>query len=754
MEEKDKDKKPNMPPIPPLPGAGLPLSKKPDVPAPPPPGMIKPVPLGFPGQPFSVPVHQPAASEAARQKEAALEEAKRLKEEKEKLEKKMLEMEKTVSQEKEKALLATLKSQQDEVLSSKVEASLKDIQDKLRRDRYEQEIEQERISLKAKIKELETRLVQERETWVQTLHAQVQERESQSKDVEGHFVWRLQEMERRWLDEKAQWQRQLTVKEDEIRAFKSTVERLKDVEEELKETNLEKSMQEKEVSRLKDDILRLEKEKSSFDSYIKNLPEKERETANLRAEISVMKMKEEKSQSEFKSREDKLSSEIDRLQKEVGTIADRKEAQMKDEIRSLRSKYENTLQEKEKTLAEVSGEKVRAISELVKLKGFISRIQAVNAALEKERNNLRVDKMQMAQAMASNIEEMKKLKAALDGIRECHAAEMQELRRKYELQLDKTKADYEKEIIGEYEKKIDALRMHHQQEKVAEDKKRQDELAKVLFERQSEMENKLLEMRNKYETNLAEMRNALRNHAEQEYAEETRKLRTSLAQSMDKAADLECRINQERIERSAMEQKIIDSQRDAAEKIALVESQSAKLFEEKRAEHEKYVASLKEQNEKIQQESKKLQNACAALTSRNAEYEKYIQTQNAHLNGSLERIEELTRQAAESSRESAETNAALENLKVELKLESENRARFESEIAFLKQKLQQTEYTVSDINNQLIKEQKIAEEIQKEMDSRIKQDSQAIEEMKQEIGKYKDMEKSFAARLKWAMKKR
>ena len=284
MDDRDnKFSKPGMPPLPPgmfKPNLPLPPGgAKPSMPPLPQPSLGA---MPSPGLPQFQQPQKDAAAQA--QKEASEAESRRMQEEKDKLEKKISDMEKMLSQEKEKALLATLKNQQDEALSSRVESSLKDIQEKMRRDRRDHEVEEERLSLKGKIKEMEMRLSQERETWMQTLKNQMSERETQGKDVEGHFIYRLQEMERRWLDEKAQWQKEISNREETIRSLKSASEKLREVEDEYRKLSLEKEMTEREASKLRDEVARAEREKASIESYIKMMPEKEREIADLRSE--------------------------------------------------------------------------------------------------------------------------------------------------------------------------------------------------------------------------------------------------------------------------------------------------------------------------------------------------------------------------------------------------------------------------------------------------------------------------------------
>ncbi|OGR57692.1 MAG: hypothetical protein A2X34_00155 [Elusimicrobia bacterium GWC2_51_8] len=442
----DKENKISKPAPPPLPGFLRPNSLQPP----------KQPPFG--GPPLPGPLAQNARGPqfqgpAGAKADAGESVAARLKEEKDKLEKKVLEMEKLLSQEKERALLATLKNQQDETLSSKVESSLKDIQDRMRRDKRDQQVEEERITLKGKIKELEAGIVQERETWMHTLKGQMAERETQGRDVEGHFLYRLQEMERRWLDEKAQWQKEISTREDAIRSLKSDSERLRSVEDEFRRVSMEKSMSEKEISRLRDDVARADREKASIESYIKVIPEKERELAELKSAQAISRM-----------REEKHLSEIENLQRELGGLSDKKNSEKAEELRALQTRHEALLQDKEKVIADISGDKIRTISELVKIKGFVSKVQAINAVLEKERGQLRLEKMQLAQNMAAQLEEIKKLRQEQELLKMSRQSEFEELSKKHNAALEKVKAEAGAELARRHEEEMSAYALKRQVE--------------------------------------------------------------------------------------------------------------------------------------------------------------------------------------------------------------------------------------------------------------------------------------------------
>lgn len=122
---------------------------------------------------------------------------------KEDLETKIVDLEKRLTEEREKVLLASLRSKEEEAISAKVENSIKDIQDKLRREKKEQQLEEEKRKAEARVAEIERRLGEEREAWVQTLKNQLGQRDQVAQEMEGHFASRLKDLEYRWAQEKA-----------------------------------------------------------------------------------------------------------------------------------------------------------------------------------------------------------------------------------------------------------------------------------------------------------------------------------------------------------------------------------------------------------------------------------------------------------------------------------------------------------------------------------------------------------------------
>lgn len=748
MADEKKPIKPGMPPLPPgiLKPNLPPMGGKPSLP-PAPPAFGGLPSAGMPQAPFAPQFQQPQPP-AAPARDAAAEEAKRLEEEKDRLEKKINDMEKLLSQEKEKALMATLKSQQDEALSSRVESSLKDIQEKMRRDRRDHEVEEERLTLRSKIKELETRLAQERETWMTTLKNQMAERETQGRDVEGHFIYRLQEMERRWLDEKAQWQKEISQREEQIRQLRGADEKLRELQDEFRKVSLEKSMVERDINKMKDEVARAEREKASIESYIKIIPEKERELAEMKADNIQLRAREAAALGEVKLRDEKTNFEIDKLQKEIGrlqaeigSLSDRKNSEKNEELRQLQNRFEAELQEKDKQLADVSGEKVRALSELMKIKGFISRVQAINAVLEKERGQMKLEKMQLAQNMAAQLEEIKRLQAQGDAVKAAHQAELEEQARSLRAEIDRVKNGYAAEMARKHSEETAELVRNHQEEIARINAARQAELAaaaaaardaadKTVAERQAEMDAKLSQLRGFYENSAEEARSALRRQLDAEYTAQIKELRVALTAAQEAALknELENRrlaaISGDFSAAAAAKEKEIQARMTRAETEAARLAAEVSAAAAQKAEAEKYARAIEAERQRMVAETAALREQYSVL-------------------------------AAQKNTAEGELARAAENLKAaeaSLKAESENRTRFESEMLFLKQKVQQMELQAQETGAAFEAEQAARASLQASADAQAAEAAAQAAALNAELERYKGMEKSLADRLKWALK--
>ncbi|MDE2237228.1 MAG: hypothetical protein KGK30_05015, partial [Elusimicrobia bacterium] len=263
------------------------------------------------------------------------------------LESKLSELERRLAQEREKLLLANAKREAEAANAAKVELSLKELQEKLRRDRRDQEQEELRGRLEEKLQEMEQRLAQERETWSVALRGQLQSRQGQDKELESHFALRVQELERRLLDEKAQWQKEAASNEEELGRLRARCEKLNALEGELARAAAEKRWLETRVQELL-------QERAEVAAKIQTALEREKENLQLRGELQLARQQAAAAQDKIerdlqslrlsaKEREERLLADQQRLQGELASLGARARAEADVELRRLKSEHEAQL---------------------------------------------------------------------------------------------------------------------------------------------------------------------------------------------------------------------------------------------------------------------------------------------------------------------------------------------------------------------------------------------------------------------------
>ena len=175
------------------------------------------------------------------------------------------ELQRQLMEERERFLLQTVKSKEEEVLTTKVEESIREIQDKLRKEKYVQELQEQLTSAQMQIKDLERKVGEERDTWVQTLKSQLTQRDMQEKDLDQTFQIKLHELERKWQDEKGLWLNNLRRKEDDISKLKGYIQTREDelkfqYETKITGIEMEKNRVLEDTKILKEEVLAKEKE--------------------------------------------------------------------------------------------------------------------------------------------------------------------------------------------------------------------------------------------------------------------------------------------------------------------------------------------------------------------------------------------------------------------------------------------------------------------------------------------------------------
>ncbi|MFA5138138.1 MAG: hypothetical protein WC728_02810 [Elusimicrobiota bacterium] len=414
----------------------------------------------------------------------------------------IVELEKKLQQEREKVLMASLKAQEEKTVAARVETSIKEIQDKLRRDRRDAEQEESRLKLEARIQELEARLVQERETWVTTLKGQMQGREVADKEIEGHFTSRIQEMERRWLEEKAHWQRIVSAKDEELRKARVQLERLVVVEPELqKATSNAKLLEERLAEISKSHALLQAKATAAAEregEFHRLRAEADRATEGLRVSQDRFERDIEAVRSAARDREQRLAADNERLQNELATITSRVRGEYEGEIRRIRVEYETDIK------------KARAQADLAT--AALQRLRAVAGALEKQVASMRMQ-----------AEEAKKLKEEVQRVNDRYKAEFLVLQRRWQ--------DREAEIRKEAEGRSAA---ELAKAKAESERLMEAERTKIKLRAQEEIQQRVLKaeegLRRELEGALLSRERAIRAEMERELGERSRKVQAEVGE--------------------------------------------------------------------------------------------------------------------------------------------------------------------------------------------------------------------------------
>jgi len=320
------------------------------------------------------------------------------------LKQKLADAEKRLAQEHEKLLVADVKAKQEEAFAARVEASLKDIQQKMHRDIREREIEEERSELRSKVRELESKLVTERDSWVQLMRAQLQPpappaAAAPSGEAAPGILARLDSIERKWAQEKT-----VRTPDDAV------LSQLSRLETELHGFAQEKETLSTEVSKMREAFFKLEKQGLFLDQISSAV-------LNMRSALD-------------KAASAPAAASGDALERLVDKEIELRGA--KGELENLRrvgEERQRLISAKEAEVARASQDKLRAISELLKLRKTLSRIKAVTAALERELAREHAEKEDAVNLSVQRAAEVDSLKADLAAIEDKHQANIAELNR-------------------------------------------------------------------------------------------------------------------------------------------------------------------------------------------------------------------------------------------------------------------------------------------------------------------------------------
>jgi|GEM_PF-5748002 len=640
--------------------------------------------------------------------------------------KRLAEMEKLLAKEREKAMLLDMRAKQEDAYSARVEASLKDIQQKIQRDRREREIEEERAQLREKVRELESKITSERESWVHVLRTQLQPQQQpppappqpQQPVVpapqqfqpsvqpptgaaaetarQSEILARLEMLERKWSGEK------LPPVQPEPPQPASRAE-----------APAEKSEMVRELSRLRENFTRLDRQ-NSFLSQIATV------VGGLRDAASHMSRQAAQQQQPATPvfawpPYNPYAQPLQQPQQGVTMQVAQPSAQQHQpvsytELAGLREevrKAKELAREKTETAARAEQEKLHALNGLIRMKSMLMRMKAVNTAIEREIARLQTERKQAEEAAAEQSRQTAQLQGEIKSLAERHASDMSDVTRQLDLKIAEAaglsaeirqlQAEHPEKILAlesllatnaqEYERRLAQAEADHAAEK--ERAQQAENAAAALGTRLTALESEKTAAETELRQKLAE-ENAVR-----------RELETGLAGAralLESAGDEASRLKQETVQArlesaaAALQQKTtfdMELGRLAGSLRKMKAEQAALTFRIFKAEKETRDVSAKKElleqlTEQLRAQSQADRKLLAETQARLAE----LEGMNAELRGELEKQRYALEQALAKS---AETELELKNLLVK-----ETAAAFE-----LRQRLEQYENMSSTLSGRL-----------------------------------------------------
>ncbi len=676
-EELESKKVPPVPPLPPLPPVPpptppLPGGLKPPLKIPKPPMGLKLPPKGelnvspgFHGVRPPVSLTLPAAppmisgnvsrdlDERFRRME---EQAKEAEESKKKMERLLYETELKLKDEKEKALYQAMKAREEESLSLKMEQSLKEMQDKSRVARREQELDEARARAEEKVKDLERRLNEERETWVINLKKQMELRDSETNQVETQLEMRFRDLERRWLEEKSGLTQTLKSKEDELddlgNIVKGAEAKVKMAEEEAEhsvelarrefeqELKTKEEQAERDVRYLKEKLDVREREQITLKAHMamietqvraaqetssRTMEDKERswqaQLSDLQKDFSTLRQQKDQLQMDYS----RASAETTTLRKEI-TEAEKRCNLSEQRFQELKFQSFQTQEETARKLFDLNGDRHRLMQEVENFKKKIDEQLNVERALnerlkakekevelmsaqmqnlnqQKENEILELAKRkndQISQVEHSRLEEKNSLEKSFHEAMALKDKELKPLFDRYQQMLQ----DKEKDIAGlkvELSTIENKLERKFERERVRLLDTAGVQLEEEIAKKTDIAQKQLLQIRESVSQELALLEDAA-NKERAQFQEVLAKKESELGEALEKLAKLDKKLFEERVDMdrqiSAMRIKI-DEEREERDQILSrsAPSQEDRVESELEAELERNIQLAREQEE-------------------------------------------------------------------------------------------------------------------------------------------------------------
>lgn len=245
------------------------------------------------------------------------------------LETQLGDLERQLKEEHEKVILQTLKAKEEETLSVRVEQQIREMQEKLRREKYEQELQESRQKAEHQLKDLERRLSEEREAWMVALRNQLKERESVERDVEHNLTRRLHDVESRFQDEKSQWSTAIRQKDEEIaelrRQMSVDMEKLKETVGDRDE--MIDQLRENAIEQRRGMESQYQAELRAVQSQLDN---QLRESGTWKAQMALLQTQIQQLESQRMDERARAQAQIQRLEQENREVRQRLEGQLRD----------------------------------------------------------------------------------------------------------------------------------------------------------------------------------------------------------------------------------------------------------------------------------------------------------------------------------------------------------------------------------------------------------------------------------------
>jgi chromosome segregation ATPase len=316
--------------------------------------------------------------------EAKDDNALRLEEANKALEARLADMESRLLAERQKGVEAEIRRRGDEAASANVENALKDMQDKLRREKREQELEAARQAAEARARDLDRRLNEERDMWV-TMMKEHLARGGDTKPL---------------LQEIAALKTALAAKDEQVASLK---------EQALKGGGDQK-MLEKEISSLKDLLEKQGTALSARDDEAKLLAEKlsakDRDFIRREQELTMQVNTLNQALAEKEAETIELSRQAEALRADAGRAAEAAVSMKAVGFEEERAELERKMRDQQDFQARLALRVQELEKDVGGREALIQAVRADNEALQKKATELTVAKDAEARLMRENLQRL------------------------------------------------------------------------------------------------------------------------------------------------------------------------------------------------------------------------------------------------------------------------------------------------------------------------------------------------------------